>query len=174
METQLRRSGTWCFRHSPKHFVPPGPHVPNELLDLHLGDEVAPEYPGEDLHRGLELLGDYVIGSGLMERFHLLHISGPHQYEKSRVHPLGHLGDSTGASRVGDGCDQDPGLLHPGVAEDCGMSGIAKRDDLPFLPLLSHRVRVGFQNQVRDSRHMGRAGEVTTIDAEPHDDEVVR
>lgn len=61
-----------------KHFVTIGADDDNQFINLVSGDEKPSQYPGEDFHRGLKVLGDDFIGAQLVKQLYLLDVSGSH------------------------------------------------------------------------------------------------
>jgi len=166
-------AGNGFRRDVAQHVITRRPHLGDELLDLRLGDQVFPQHAAEDLHGGLEFLGDHLVGPQIVQDLHLLDEAGPDDHVEFGIHLFGQFGDPPRRRGIVDDDDHRPGVLDVGVAQYRLVGGVAVVDRLPGFPLPPHRLGIHLQDHVGD-RRLGRGpAHVPAVEAVTDDDQVI-
>jgi len=134
-----------------EHLVAVGTDIGYEGLDLVPGNEILVQHDCEDLHRGLEFLGNHLIGAGIVKRPDFADITRAHNNGEGRVEVPAETNDPAGRYGIIDSNNCNPGPRDAGMGEYPFCRCIAKHHGLALLPGSHDKVRVELDDIVQDA-----------------------
>src|SRR2546428_6144789 len=144
----------------------------HEGVDVALRYLVVREHAGEDLDRGLELLGDHDVRPEARELGDLDDVAGARDDVESGIEPAGDPYHASSGGGVRDRYDEEPGAVQAERTQDLLARGVAVERRLALGTRLPHRLRVELDDQVGHANRPEGGRQVAAVESQARDDDV--